>query len=259
MFGRKNVIVELDDRNDIPSYRYYGKRGSIILETVAVWLTTALFSAFFAVYFLIVFLVLKGIYTYLGVLIPTVFTFIITVSLFYFLFRRVIKRPIFTLKLWQVCRKKHYGLDIRRGFFHSLGFASSGYHFVVETSLVRFFVRYLATYRYNTEIIFRSPETVTARTNIDAHKSNLKTAFGIKEKYKTRPFSFSDETDQKDKRAEKVILMNPVPREAYCIKNGTKTPVGSQDKIFGYTLYSGSDFIDELKKADRAVDFKSKR
>lgn len=248
MLGRKNVIIEIDDKNTLPNYRYYGKRGSAFLEAVAVWTTTVFFCGFILIYFFIAFMTLRGIYSYIGVLIPTTVTAILLSILLYFLFRGIYKRIIFILKLKKVCKRKDYRLKTNIGFLASFKYSQERYHLTVDTPQIRFLVKYLPTYRYNSELIFQSAEALSQRVNKNAHKSVLKTALGIKEKYKLRQFSFSDIRETSSKRTERIVLMNPVPREAYAIKNQVKEPVGSRDRIFGYTLYNGSDFISELEK-----------
>ena len=121
----------------------------------------------------------------------------------------------------------------------------------METARKIYFVRYLATYNYNSELIFRSADKVALRTNIGAHRSNVKTALGIKEKYKIRPFALADEEEKSGyKEVVKVVLMNPVPREVCYIEGGAKIPTGTGGKLFGHTLYSGSDFIYALENSD---------
>jgi hypothetical protein len=84
--------------------------------------------------------------------------------------------------------------------------------------------------------------------DINAHKNKFKVIAGIRESYETKPFKFDLAYGMPNEKYENVVLLNPVPREiCYIDGDGMMTPTGSGEKMFGYTIYNGSDFLFLLK------------
>ena len=238
---------------DLPMYRYYGvkRKRSVIIEK----LTTAF--ACYAAYVVLstlafaVALAIVNLYLYLGTFIPTVLTLIIVcVLLRTFYFKKIGKRVKFVRKLKRLCRKRNLRLDDKAGFWKGMRFLSDGYHFTVQTPTVKYYVRYLTCFNYNSEVTFHSKKEIIIHKNLNAQKNKFKVLFGIIENHRTRDFSFDTVFEPLPKRTENIVLLNPVPREIdYLDRDGMKTPTGSGEKLFGYTVYNGTDFLKLLERS----------
>ena len=72
---------------------------------------------------------------------------------------------------------------------------------------------------------------------------------GIKEGFEIRPFKFDTAFGVPNEKYENVVLLNPVPSGVcYIDRDGMMTPTGSGEKMFGYTIYNGTDFLSLINK-----------
>ena len=238
---------------DLPAYRYYGVRrkrrdlmekGTIVFTHVAAYYVMALLI-------LVTGIALYNLYRYLGVFIPSMITLIIVLLIVRALyFKRLGKRVKFVRKLKRICKKRNFKLENKTGFLGSMVFISTGYHFTVQTPKTKYFVRYLTCFNYNSEVTFHNKNEIIIHTNINAIKNKFKVIFGITEQYLTKKFSFDTVFEPLPKKTENIVLLNPVPRGIdYLDRDGIKTPTGSGEKLFGYTVYNGTDFLKLLENS----------
>ena len=82
-----------------------------------------------------------------------------------------------------------------------------------------------------------------------ARESRIATIFDFKDRSITVPIAFPDEIDDNDKHGVKAILINPavmdVNRKG---SDGSTIPTGSGEKLFGYTIFTATGFIETLKR-----------
>ena len=236
---------------DLPFYRYYGvKRRQHPVRDKAI----EMFSASMA-YFVVAIIIFAAIfaivnfYIYMGAFLPTMLTLIIVAVLIkVFYFNKLGKRVKFERKLKRLCKKNNYKLERKTGFWKSLGFISQGYHFSVQTPQTKYYVRYITIFDYNSSITFKSKNEIIIGKNLHAHRNKFKVIAGISAKYVTKEFQFDTAYDLPPKRSENIVLMNPVPRSVdYLDHDGVNTPSGSGERLFGYTIYNGSDFLKKLE------------
>ena len=232
-------------------YRYYGNKrrsnalGEKLTITFSLCMVYIVLITLAAVYIAII----VAMYMFMDVLIPTLLTVIVLCVLIkVFYFNKIGKRVKFNRKLKKLCKKRMYKLNRETGFWRSTRLISEGYHFTVETPQTKYFVRYITCFDYNTEIIFQNKNQLQIRRNINAHKNKFKVIAGINETTEERDFRFDTVYAAPPKKSENIVLLNPVPREVEFIdRDGMKTPTGSGDKFFGYTIYNGTDFLKQLK------------
>ena len=237
---------------DVPSYRYYGvkRKDHPLLNKIAFYFTHGMAYYVLAILLFAVGIVMFNLYRYLGVFIPTVITLIIVFLLVRtFYFKKLGKRVKFERKLKRLCGKNGFVIERNTGFWKSMRFISEGYHFVVKTNEKNYYVRYITNFNYNTEVILCSKTEIQIRKNINAHKNRFKVLMGIEESYDPKEFRHDEAYGTAGEKYENIVLFNPVPRGiCYIDRDGTMTPTGSGEKLFGYTIYNGTDFLSLLQK-----------
>ena len=221
-----------------------GSLVSNIISTSFAILVIALMASFFL-------LTIPAFYKYTGVLIPTLFTLLLITVVFIIATRMLRKRLKLERKLKKLCRNKGYIIERNIGFFSSLKFVTSGYHYIIETPKVRFAVRYMTFKKRLSKVTFRSNQEVDIIVNMNASRNLWKSLLGIKEKTVAYHFDFDETFYDKDKRVEKIVLMNPVPSEVNFInKEGIFTPTGPGQEMYGFVIYNGSGFLSMLDQLD---------
>jgi hypothetical protein len=239
--------------SDLPAYRYYGvkrKRKAMIEKATTAFTYYSAYCVISILAFAVA-LAIVNMYLYLGTFIPTVFSLMIfAVLLRVFYFKKIGRRVKFVRKLKRLCKKRILRLEDKAGFFGGMRFTSKGYHFTVQTPTVKYYVRYLTCFNYNTEVTFHSKKEIIIHKNLNAIKNKFKVLFGIIESHDTKEFIFDTVFEPLPKRTENIVLLNPVPKSIdYLDRDGIKTPTGSGEKLFGYTVYNGTDFLKLLERS----------
>ena len=249
----KKITVEKLERvetEDIPLYRSYGvtKKANPttqkIKESIAKILTVLLLAFEFA---LIVFVtIMMAIYT--DELIATIL-FIILFSIFFFSATKLIRRRLsFIGKLKKTCKKNKYRLEFKKGFFKSLSWAEDDtVDFTVKAGKWTYYVKYATSNRFLSSFTFISKNQMKY-TKIAMH-NRFTIIFDVKDKVYTMPIEFPKGIDEADKYTVKAILINPaVMNIEKKGSDGVVIPTGSGEKIFGYTIYTGTGFIETIKR-----------
>ena len=70
-----------------------------------------------------------------------------------------------------------------------------------------------------------------------------------KPRVKAISYSYMDTPPSNVKNAVKVLLVNPVPHDILKKEtDGSLTPIGTGEKLYGYTLYTATGFLNELER-----------
>lgn len=175
---------------------------------------------------------------------------VLTVALFLYFtsFRVIRKRVYFMRKLKKVCRKNDLRIKKERSFLRSLRNNTEGFDLVVSSRNTSYYIRFFAAHRRSSYLTFSDDRTVKITTNI--HKSRFKAVLGLnKPRVKEISYSYMDTPPSNVKNAVKVLLVNPVPHDILR-KNvdGSLTPIGTGEKLYGYTLYSATGFLNGLER-----------
>lgn len=236
---------------DVPLYRSYGvtKRYNpvtIKLKNFFARLVTLFVLSFYLFVLLIVFFFF---WWFSGELIATVVTLILGTVIYLVTTRVPRARRRFVKKLKKLCRKQKFKLEFKRGFWQSMTWADEGKtDFILHAGKYTYYVRYATATKSNSTMTFMS-ETQLVYTK---HPRNNKYTiiFDFKDKRKTMKISFPDDIDRNDKYSIKAILINPVPMDIEKKGDYTKgiEPTGTGEKLFGYTIFNGTGFLEELKR-----------
>jgi len=158
------------------------------------------------------------------------------------------KRLTFIRGLKRVCRKSGFRIKKERGFFKSLFNNKCGFDLVISSRSTSYYIRFFAAHRRASHLTFCDDCTVKITTNI--HKSRFKAVLGLnKPRVKAISYSYMDTPPSNVKNAIKVLLVNPVPHDIFKKEtDGSLTPIGTGEKLYGYTLYTATGFLNELER-----------
>ncbi len=158
------------------------------------------------------------------------------------------KRIAFMRKLKRFCKKNGFRIKKERGFIKSLRNNANGFDLIVSSRSTSYYVRFYAAYRRASHLTFCDENIVQVTTNI--HNNRFKVVLGLdKLRVKNKSYSYSDKPPSSVKNAVKVLLVNPVPHDMFKMNpGGTVTPTGTGEKLYGYTLYTASGFLNMLER-----------
>lgn len=186
--------------------------------------------------------------------IGTVIAIIATLSFVYFkLCRKIRKRAKFMRRLKRRCRKLGYTITRQRGFFKGLKLNKQGLDLIVDTGKKLWCIRFFTPKKYFCHLVILSNDKMQFRFNIT--KSYFKFILGLNEEKRVDfDYSFDDELPQTDRRAERVLLLNPVPHELFKKdEDGAVIPTGTGTHIHGYTVFTGTGFLQTLERESREL------
>ncbi len=213
-----------------------------MVSVFAVW-----FYALFVVAFIVGILGLATSSYIMGVLIfGGIFAALLTPHL-----RRLFKRRAFVRKLNKVCNKNGFRLYRYRPALNSLYRPCGAADFAVECRDTVYECMFYPAPRKLSILRFDRPGEVCVVTGIV--RNRFKEVLGMNDpRVRVKPFGFEPVTRSTTKKVVKVVLLNPVPYELYYFdnKDGKTVQGGSGTEFYGYTAYSGSGFINTLKRGN---------
>jgi hypothetical protein len=119
--------------------------------------------------------------------------------------------------------------------------------FTVKAGRYTYYVKFATSKRFLSSFTFISKNQMKY-TKIARH-NRFSIIFDWKDKTYSMPIEFPGGIDEKDKYSVKAILINPAVMNIEKKGNdGVIIPTGSGEKLFGYTIYTGTGFIETLKR-----------
>ncbi len=251
---------------DVPMYRAYGVHKKFrpwiakLNEILALILVMIVYVPIAVIALLVVFVTVKwsGIYVY-----NTIATFfwcvVLALWLYFFVLKIPRKRIAFYRKLKKTCKKNGYRITYQRGFFRSLFWAKDDQiDLTVKAGRWIYYVKFFGSKN------LRSDVTLCSNGELIYRKLRLNNKFtvslGLKPKTRKKKIIFPKYAD--GDRAIKAIILNPVPNEVYKRHtNGDTELSGNEDTIFGYTVYTGTGFIEAICRnaALGEIDMKNRK
>lgn len=243
---REEVYVE-----DVELYRAYGNTKRVIpwIDAISTLLIRILTVIVLGLPLTIAAIIIVCLYLFTDELIVTCITVLIISVLLPILTRTLRKRMVFLSKLKKLSKKEGYELDKRRGFFKCFKWNDKDEaDFVLYTDKYRYYVKYFTATKYHSQIhLFPNGKIVYKKLPLN---NKFTVIFGFKAKAYHFTARFPSSID-KDPSNIKVILMNPVPMDAYKkSKNGGMEVTGTGEKEFGYILLNHSGFLETVKRND---------
>ena len=246
----EETASERISHDELPLYRSYGvtKKVNPITGFLGMFflkgITTILILSELAI--LAAVTVFFAIYT--SVLIATLM-FIIAFSILFFHNTKLPRRRwSFLRKLKKEARANGIELEFRKGFFKSLVWSEKDdVDFVAKIGKWTYYVKFATTKRFLSSFLFVSKDEMKHLKL--ARRGLFAAILNPKNRIKSMKIVFPAEIAADDRYSVKAILINPavtdIERKA---SDGATVPTGSGERLFGYTIYTGSGFIETLKR-----------
>ena len=180
--------------------------------------------------------------------------------------RALRKRFFFLLKLKRLCKRNKIRLRQSRGLWQGLKNNGTGIDLTVETGTNIWLVRFFAVWKYDSAMLFSEGDSVqitsprpkgsvpsavrSSATRVRMVKRDS-SALGFRRiKTTVFPISFEEGAESVNgKKVNRALIVNPVPHTIRKVeKDGAIYETGTGEKMWGYTIYSGSGFITELNR-----------
>ena len=239
------------ETEDVPLYRSYGvtKRVNpvirVIRDSFAKILAILVLGVELAIIFFVTFMVAR----YAGGVLPATILFVILVSLVMLNATKLLRRRLkFIRRLKKTCKQDGYHLEFKRGLLKGFSWAEDdAIDFKVKAGKWTYYVKLATSGRFLSSFAFLSKEEMKY-TRI-ARRNRFTTIFDIKDRSTTMPINFPRDIDESDKYSVKAILINPAVMNIEKKEHdGTISTTGSGERLFGYTIYTGTGFIETIKR-----------
>ncbi len=246
-YKENQTSVEIDD---VPMYRSYGvtKKVNPIARKIRDFLAKTVTALLLISELALILITTSMLAFYTDVLIATIL-FIILFSIFFYNATKLLRRRAsFIRKLKKTCKVNGYRLNVKRGFFKALTWAEdSSVDFTVKAGKWTYYVKFATSKRYLSSFTFISKNQMKY-TKI-ARKNRFSIIFDLRDRTHIMPIEFPMGIDDNDKYTVRAILINPaVMNIEKKGSDGVVIPTGSGEKMFGYTIYTGTGFIETLKR-----------
>lgn len=236
------------EEGQVPLYRSYGVRKKVNKGVifVNVILTKILFVLLIAFEFSVIGICSVVIFMYGGALASALVALTFT-CLLVNKYTKVGRRRLgFLRKFKRFCKKNSYTIEKKRPFFASLKWNDSKeVDIVLHTGEKTYYIKYVTPKKPLSSVTFLSKREI--RYTVHARKNVFSLMLGFKDKSQVLNIKFPAEIEG----GEKILLVNPKPRDIF-VKNsdGAIIPTGSGESIYGYTIYTGTGFVDMLKREE---------
>ncbi len=247
--GNKIDVAE----HDVPMYRAYGKH-----KVLRPWLIkfNDLLARFLLILFyfcytlpaliLITFCILYADVFQFAAVILIFLSVIALVLIYIYWFRIPRKRSKFCRKLKRACKKNGYKVVYERGFFKSLTWSEKDdVDYTIKAGEWTYYVKLFGAKNVKSDVTFCHDGTLIYRKL--RIKNVFTLVFNMQTRTKVRKVCFPSVLD--DKKTVKAIILNPVPMEMYKRRGSGDTDMsGNDDTMFGYTVFTGSGFIEAMRR-----------
>ena len=160
------------------------------------------------------------------------------------------KRLKLSRDIKKLCKKNKYKLVQNRKFFNSFKWNTKEHDFVLYTGKYVYYVHYLTLRKYNANLVFESKGEISY--TMLPLKNIFSLIFNLKPVKKTYHVEFPPLPDMDSKKVVRVVLVNPVCSDMYeKDKDGGLVSTGNGMEKYGYTVYTGSGFIDSIERNER--------
>ena len=245
--NKKRSRPEVSDYDPVPLYRSYGvtRREYPVINKIK----TAL-QRFTVIILLLPSYIVLGVGIVMTVLYGKALAFVLFTPMLLFLLFRLTKslrrRRKFLRKLKKLVEKEGYKLTFKRGFLASFFWSPTKEYFVLDTPKYSYHVYVFTARKYNAEIVFESAESFKL---IKRPLRNIfSMALGLKAKIKE--YTFAPDRSLPMYSRVKIIgfLANPVCDSISYRRGNALEPTGSGGEVFGFYIFTGTGFIESVKR-----------
>ena len=250
----KQIAQDLDlqskgKKTSLPSYRFYGnrKKRSAFWEKIQGGMLKLIVLWFLFWFLSIGLLAALTFLLYGSLMIVTIIYIILGIILTMVLTRTLRKRRKFLRKLKKLCKANRYRLQFKRKFLQSFRWTGKDTDFVLDTGKHVYDVSFLTIKKYRSTLYFESKDEI--KQVIKPLNNKFTIIFEPPVREKRFPTQFSPVYALDSKIKHKVVLLNPVCQEMYCKdRDGNMAATGSGAEVFGYTVYTGTGFLETVKR-----------
>lgn len=245
---KKRQRPEVSDYDPVPLYRSYGetRREYPIINKIK-----GMLHRITAALVLVPMCVLLTLGFVATILYGEVFAVVVYTPICAFIIFRLVKpqrkRRAFMRKLKKLAKKEGYRLIVKRGFWSSFVWSPTGESFILDTPKYAYHIHFFTARKYKSEIMFEEKNRfLFIKRPI---KNVFSLIFDFKAKIKEYSFSPDFSFPWEDRKKIVGILVNPVCEAmSYREHDGTVAPTGSGGEVFGFYIFTGSGFIESVKR-----------
>ena len=237
------------EKDEKPLYRAYGvwKRAHPVLGRIGFYALRTLIILELSILGLAFFAGIFSLIVYGSKLVATVFLLFVFGIVAFILTKALRKRLAFYRRLRKLCKKEKFRLKMIRKPWKSFFWSSAEPDFILSAGMCDYYVHFLTVAKYNSTLSILSPEEIERISYPIDNKFTV--IFEFKPTKKTYRTDFKPMVQMGGKRCVRAIIVNPVCKEMYeKDRDGTLVATGNGLERFGYTLYTGSGFIESVKR-----------
>ncbi len=173
--------------------------------------------------------------------------------IFFVKFSKPIRRRLkFQKKLKRLCREKRYKLTFEQSFFDSLFWSPERLDFTLNTGTHLYLVHYLTLPKYNASLTFLDGENFVYTKHRLRNPFTL--IFDLKDKHKNYSVKFPEKYELDRKKTVRALIVNPICRDIFRKnESGVTEAAGSGADIFGFSVYTGSGFIESVRRNEELI------
>ena len=163
--------------------------------------------------------------------------------------RTIRKRRKFCRRLKKLCKNNKYRLTLEQNFFESLIWSADRHDFRLETGKFVYYVRYLTVGKYRSSLYFEQKDLIKLVKRPLNNKFTV--IFDAQPRIKYYPIDFQT-PEGGNKRVIKALVVNPVCEEMFGKnKDGGYEVTGNGGEHFGFTVFTGSGFLEAVKRNEK--------
>ena len=235
----------------VPSYRCYGvtRRKHQIVETAAFLILSAMALWIFGVCILALLTFFLAVLDFGTVLSKTFLVGGAILLLVWLNTRLLRKRMRFVRRMRRFCKKNRMNIQKNKPFLLAFLWEGEQPDFLIDTREARYAVHFLSIKKRRSALFLEKKDTMKL---VSYPLNNIFTViFGFQPKVRYYPLVpvREGESTAYGREIRRIVLLNPTCREMF-EKNadGMTVPTGSGASFCGYTVYTGSGFLNALER-----------
>ena len=254
---KKERFATESEENPVPIYRAYGvkRREYPVLEKIKNFIIMFFTVAFMGQYFLLMAIAIIAVLALGNLLLKTLIITIVFVFVTVKSTRALRIRAKFNKKLKKLCKKNGYTLTFEQNFVDSLLWSNDRIDLTVDTGNYLYQAHFLTVRKYNSGLtLAKKGEILFTQYRLN---NKFTIIFNLKPKTKIYKVSFPDTHGIQNRKVVNCIIINPSCKEMFCKdRDGVISPTGSGAEAFGMTAFTGTGFIESIKRNEENINVK---
>ena len=245
----RNIFQSEYKSEQVPLHRAYGvwRKQHPVVDRAVFYLLRIVVLFVLGVLGVAAFSAIFSLLLYADLLVATVFMLTV-ISIIAIIFTKAPrKRHKLMRKIKKLCKAERYRIKMCRPFLNSFRWSSAEPDFILETGRYVYYGHFLTVAKYNSTLTFKNAESIERVSYPLDNKFTV--IFEFKPIRKELKTDFKPLPESDTKRYIRAVIVNPVCKEMYeCDRDGELLATGNGMEKFGYTVYTGSGFIESVKR-----------